>query len=136
MYMCNRSLLPNNFLTFSLCINGITSIVGKCISFSFRMMWILSHLISNTSYIQFFLRVTLSNDNSPVNLNKCVFPVILFRSNKTWNFVPARNNFIFTMFEKSCPWKNTLFLIFLRSSTTAITRFTIIKIFSNSELQF
>ena len=83
IYTCNRSLLLNNFLTFSLCINGITNIVGKCMSLSFRMIWISSHHISNMSHIQFFLKIILSKDSSPVNLNKCVFLAILFRSNDT-----------------------------------------------------
>ena len=69
MYTCNRSLLPNNFLTFNLYMSGITSIVSKCISLPFRTMWISSHLISNTSHMQFFLKVTFSKDCSPVNLN-------------------------------------------------------------------
>ena len=83
MYTCNRPLLPNNVLTFSLCMSGIINIVGKCTSFSFKMMWISSHLISNTSHIQFFLKVTFSNDSSPASLNKFIFPAILFRSNET-----------------------------------------------------
>ena len=122
MYTCNRSFLPNNFLTFSLCISGITSVVGKCTSFSFRTMQMSSHLISNTSHIQFFLKVMFSNDSSPVSLNKYVFLAILFRSSEILDFVCARNNFIFTMLEKCCPPKNTLFLIFLKSSDTTITR--------------
>ena len=83
MFTCNKSLLLNNFLTFSSCISGITNVVGKCMSLSFRMMRISSHLISNMSHIKFFFKVMLSNDSSPVNLNKWVFPAILFRSNET-----------------------------------------------------
>ena len=136
MYMCIRSLLPNNFLTFNLRMNGIMSVGGKCTSLSFKTIWMSSHLISNTSHIQFFFRVTFSNDRSPVNLNKWVFLANWFRSNKMYDFVSAKNNFIFTKLEKDHPQKNTLFSIFLSSSNTTMTRVKIISIFSNSELQF
>ena len=63
MFTCIRSLLPNNFLTFSLWMSGIRSIVGKCISLLFKIMWMFSHLISNTYHTQFFFRVTFSNDS-------------------------------------------------------------------------
>ena len=116
-------------------MNGIMSIVSKCTSLSFKTIWMSSHLISDTCHIQFFFRVTFSNDSSPVNLNKWVFPANWFRSNETYDFVSAKNNFIFTMFEKGCPQKNTLFLIFLSSSNTTMTRFRIIRVFSNPELQ-
>ena len=136
MYTCNRSLLPNNFPTFTLWMNGIMSVVGKCTSLSFKTMRMSSHLISNISHIQFSFRVMFSNDSSPVSLNKWVFPANLFRSNETYDFISDKNNFIFTMLEKGCPQKKTLFLIFLSSSDTTMTRFNIIRIFSNSELQF
>ena len=116
-------------------MNGIRSVVGKCTSLSFKTIWMFSHLISNTSHIQFFLRVTFSNDGSPVNLNKCVFLANWFRSNEMYDFVSAKNNFIFTMLDKACPQKNMLFLIFLSSSNTTMTTFRIIRIFSNPELQ-
>ena len=54
-------------------MNDFMSVVGKCTSLSFKMIWMTSHLISNTSYIQFFLRVTFSSDSSPVSLDKWVF---------------------------------------------------------------
>ena len=136
MYTCIRPLLPNNFLTFNLWMNGIMSVVGKWTSLSFKIIWMSSNLISNTSHIQFFFRVMFSNDRSPVNLNKWVFLVNWFRSNEMYDLVSAKNNFIFTMLEKGCPQNHTLFLIFLISSDTTMTRFRIIRIFSNSELQF
>ena len=40
------------------------------------------------------------------------------------------------MFEKGCPQKNILFLIFLSSSDTTMTRFRIIQTFNSPELQF
>ena len=137
MCTCIRSLLPNNFLTFNLWMNGIMSIVGKCTSLSFKTIWMSSHLIFNTSHIQFFFRAMFSNDSSPVNLNKWVFLANWFRSNnKMYDFVSAKNSFIFTMLEKGCPQKNTLFLFFLTISDITMNRFRIIRIFSNSELQF
>ena len=48
----------------------------------------------------------------------------------------AKNSFIFTMLEKGCPQKSILFFIFLSSRDTTMTRFRIIKIFNNPELQF
>ena len=117
-------------------MNIIMSIVGKCTPLSFKMILMSSQLISNTSHIQFFFRVMCSNDSSPISLNKWVFPANLFKSNETYDFVSTRNNFIFTMLEKGCPQKNTLFLIFLSSNDTTMTRFKIIKTFSNSLLQF
>ena len=116
-------------------MNGIMSIVGKCTSLSFKTIRMSSHLISNTSHIQFFFRVMFFNDSSPSNLNRWVFPANWFRSNETYDFVSAKSNFIFIMFEKGCPPKNTLFLVFLSSSNTTMTRFRIIRIFSNPELQ-
>ena len=94
------------------------------------------HLISNTSHIQFFFRVMFSKDSSSGSLNKWVFPANLFRSNETYDLVSTKNNFIFTMLEKGCPQKITLLLIFPSSRDTTMTRFKIIKTFSNSELQF
>ena len=136
MYMCIRSLLPNNFLTFSLWMSGIQSVVGKCISLSFKIMWMFSHLICNTSHIQFFFRMTFSNNSSPDNLNKCVFLTSWFRSNEMYDFVSAKNSFIFTTLGKGCPQKNMLFLIFCSNSNATMMRFRIIRIFNNPELQF
>ena len=113
MYTCNRSLLPNNFLTFSLWMNGIMSVVGKCTSLSFKTIWMSSNLISNMSHIQFFFRVTFSNDSSSVSLNKWVFLANLFRSNEMYDFVSAKNNFIFTMLEKGCSKRIHSFWSFL-----------------------
>ena len=117
-------------------MNGIVSIVGKCTSLLFKMMQMSFHLISNTSLIQFVFRVAFSNDSSPGSLNKWVFLANLFRSNETYDFVCAKNNFIFTMLEKGYPQKKTLFLIFLSSSDATMTRFKIIRISVYSELQF
>ena len=136
MYMCIESLLPNNFLTFSLWMDGISSVLIKCTSLLFRIMHMSSHLIYNTSHIQFFFRVTFSKDNSLVNLNRCVFPANWFRSNEMYDLVSAKTSFIFTMLEKGCPLKNILFLIYINSSDTTMTKFRTIGIFNKPELQF
>ena len=94
MYMCIKSLLPNNFLTFNLWMSSTRSVVGRCISLLFCIIWVFTHLISNTSHIQFFFRVTLCDDSSPINLNKCVFPADWFKFRETYDMVSAKNSFI------------------------------------------
>ena len=73
IYTCNKSLLPNNFLTFNLWMSGIRSVVGRCISLLFSIMRVFPHFISNTSHIQFFFMKMLSGVSSSINLNKYVF---------------------------------------------------------------
>ena len=79
MYTCIRSLLPNKFLTFNLWKSGTRGVVGKCISLLSRIMWVFPQFITNMSHIQFFFRVTLSDDSSPISLNKCAFQVDWFK---------------------------------------------------------
>ena len=108
MYMCIKFLLPNNFLMFNLWTSGTRTVVGRCISILFSIIQVFTLLISNTSHTQFFFRMTLSDDSSPINLNKCVFMAGWFKFREMYDFVSAKNSFIFTMLEKGCPQKNML----------------------------
>ena len=45
-------------------------------------------------------------------------------------------SFIFTKLEKGCPQNNMLFLIFLSSGDTTMTKLKIIRVFNNAVLQF
>ena len=45
-------------------------------------------------------------------------------------------SFIFTKLVKGCPHNNMLFLIFLSSRDTTMTKLNIIRVFNNPELQF
>ena len=45
MYMCNRSLLPNKFLTFNLLKSGTRRVVGRCISLLSNIMWVFPQFV-------------------------------------------------------------------------------------------
>ena len=68
----------SNFVALNLSLRGITTEVGKFISFPFSIMPMSQQSISKIFQIQFLLNLTFSIVNLPLGLNKCILPAILF----------------------------------------------------------
>ena len=80
----NNGCLLRSFLALNLSPRGITTELGKFISFPFRVMPMFLQSISKTFQIQFLLNLTFSIVSLPLILNKWMLPAILHNFRGTY----------------------------------------------------
>ena len=73
----NKGLLPIICLILNLSQKGIITEPGKLITFPFTITVTFYQSISNISHTLFLCNLMSSLSKLPINLNKCILPVVL-----------------------------------------------------------
>ena len=83
----NKGLLPIICLILNLSQKGIITEPGKLITFPFTITVTFFQSISSISHTLFLCNLILSLCKLPVNLNKCILPVVLHNLIRMYDFI-------------------------------------------------
>ena len=109
-------------LVINLSLKGIMTEVGRLMSFPFKVTLTSFQSISNTSQIQFLLKLIHSGVNLPLILNRCILPATLHRPIGTYDCESDMNSITLDTFENKCPQSRFHFLILFVTMNTTPSR--------------